>query len=285
MPSRIRQRVPHRQVWLHLAPGLVFHILTQAHNATCSASPTMLLSSTPVASLQRNFTSASRIDQNRTAAQLAAKLNSLLPAKEPSLMFSGRSIRNIIVWGNHSETMVPDLAHARVAQADGAYGMPEASTLVKAALPDEDFLTSELVETVRKRGKAIVAKRRMTPAMSGSIAVCDHLNTLHNGTKEGEFVNMGVYTDGNPYNMPPGLFFSFPCTVAPGGEWQVKAGLELDERTKHLLDASARELMMERQAAFTLCGLEIPKENVTEPAATTAPDETNGMDPTPDDVQ
>ena len=77
------------------------------------------------------------------------------PLQEPSLLFSGRNIRNIAIWGNHSDTMVPDLTHARIKDADGAYGGQQSASVV-AALHDEDFMTSELVETVRRRGKAIV---------------------------------------------------------------------------------------------------------------------------------
>eukprot|EP00045_Choanoeca_perplexa_P010353 m.104476 g.104476 ORF g.104476 m.104476 type:complete len:511 (-) comp15247_c0_seq1:1178-2710(-) len=250
--------------------------------ANPSATNALIVSACAKSLPKTNFSSLSRLDQNRTCAQVAAKLNSLLPSPEPALLFSGRSIRNIAIWGNHSDTMVPDLTHARVTDADGAYGGQHSASVV-AALHDEDFMTSELVETVRTRGKTIVAHRRMTPAMSGSKAVCDHLYNLHNGTKEGEFTNMGVYTDNNPYGVPDGLFFSFPCVIQPGGRWQVKAGLEVDERTKHLLQTSVQELVAERHAAFTLCGLSLPARGVQESRDRREDNQSNVMDASPDE--
>jgi malate dehydrogenase len=45
-----------------------------------------------------NFTALTRLDQNRAVFQVAQKLAT-----------NNRNVSNIIIWGNHSSTQVPDL--------------------------------------------------------------------------------------------------------------------------------------------------------------------------------
>lgn len=224
-----------------------------------------------------NFSCLSRLDQNRTAAQVAQKLNVAYHPEDHDLHINGRAIRNITVWGNHSDTQVPDVSHAFVINEGGIFGAG-ATAPVKALIQDKAFLTNDLMTLVRRRGKAIVRARRVTPAMSAARAIADHLRDLWFGSEPGEWSSMGVMSDGNPYGVQPGIFFSFPVRIKAGGQWSFVGGLDLDEELRDKLSTSAEELRVERDAALTLCGLPVP--------VATEPDQASqsGMDQAPDDV-
>jgi len=64
--------------------------------------------------------------------------------------------------------------------------------------------------------------------MSGAVALCDHLKDWVHGTKPGEFVSMGVYSDGKHYGIPEDLFYSFPV-ICKNGDYEIVEDLELNE--------------------------------------------------------
>lgn len=67
-------------------------------------------------------------------------------------------------------------------------------------------------QTVQKRGGAVIAARKLSSAMSAAKAACDHMKSIWQGTPEGQFVSMGVFSDGS-YNTPEGVMFSFPVNI------------------------------------------------------------------------
>lgn len=75
-----------------------------------------------------NFTCMTRLDQNRAQAQVAAHL-----AVTP------QEVRNVIIWGNHSSTQFPDVAHAYV---EGQGGV---QTPVYDAVKDDAWLKGEFI--------------------------------------------------------------------------------------------------------------------------------------------
>ena len=77
---------------------------------------------------------------------------------------------------------------------------------------------------MQKRGAAIIAARKLSSAMSAAKAICDHLRTwLVDGTPDGEYTSMAVYSNGE-YGTAPGVMFSFPCTCA-NGDYEIVQGL------------------------------------------------------------
>lgn len=52
----------------------------------------------------------------------------------------------------------------------------------------------------------------MSSAMSAAKAAADHMKDIWQGTPEGEFVSMGVMSDGS-YGIPKDVVFSFPVTI------------------------------------------------------------------------
>lgn len=173
------------------------------------------------------FHAMTRLDHNRAIAQLAQKTGTTV-----------RDITNMTIWGNHSTTQYPDLFHAKVK------GRPAIE------LVEQDWYENEYIPTVAKRGAAIIDARGASSAASAANAAIDHMHDWVLGTPEGDWVSMSVPSDGS-YGVPEGIISSFPCTCS-GGEYQIVQGLEIDDFSRGRIDASAGELMEERQAVAEL---------------------------------
>ncbi|HJS72043.1 MAG TPA: malate dehydrogenase [Acidimicrobiia bacterium] len=171
---------------------------------------------------QSNFTAMTRLDHNRAMSQLAARVGQPVS-----------SIRRMTIWGNHSGTMYPDLIHCEV---DGmsAYDLVD----------DHDWIDGDFIPTVAGRGTAIIKARGLSSAASAANAAIDHLRDWVEGTPEGDWVSMGVPSDGS-YGVPEGLISSFPC-VCRDGRWEIVQGLEIDDYSRSRIDASVAELEEER---------------------------------------
>lgn len=181
---------------------------------------------------RENFTAMTRLDQNRAQAQIAAKVG--VPV---------RQVSNLIIWGNHSSTQFPDASHA-VVEIDGK------STPAPEAVKDCSWLNSVFVETVQKRGAAVINARKMSSAMSAAKAASDHMRDWFLGTQPGKFVSMGVLSDGS-YGAPKDVVFSFPVTIK-GGKWEIVQGLEISDFASKLLDVTGKELEEERKEAIQI---------------------------------
>ncbi len=65
-----------------------------------------------------------------------------------------QDIRRVTIWGNHSSTQYPDIAHATVKGAPVSL--------------DEEWVQTVFVPTVQKRGAAVIAARKLSSAMSAA---------------------------------------------------------------------------------------------------------------------
>ncbi|KZC09015.1 Malate dehydrogenase, cytoplasmic [Dufourea novaeangliae] len=178
---------------------------------------------------RENFTAMTRLDQNRAQAALAARLNVKVD-----------KVKNVIIWGNHSSTQYPDAAHATVA-------LPSGVKPVLAAVNDEKWLNTSFVETIQKRGAAVIAARKMSSAMSAAKAAGDHMRDWWMGTNSGEWVSMGVLSDGS-YGIPKDIVFSFPVVVQ-NKQYKIVQGLPINDFARSKLTATANELEEERTEA------------------------------------
>ncbi|XP_067010237.2 malate dehydrogenase, cytoplasmic [Anabrus simplex] len=183
---------------------------------------------------RENFSAMTRLDQNRAQAQLAARLK-----------VSVDKVQNVIIWGNHSSTQFPDAAHATV---DLGSGSPVS---VESAINDNAWLTSEFVSTVQKRGAAVIAARKMSSAMSAAKAAADHMHDIWHGTKPGQYVSMGVISDGS-YDTPKDIIFSFPVVIE-NKQWKIVKGLPISAFAREKLDITGKELLEEREEAMAVC--------------------------------
>ena len=177
---------------------------------------------------RERFTSMMRLDHNRARAQLARKVASHV-----------RDVRRMTVWGNHSTTQYPDISHAMV-------GERPATELVT----DREWITDDFIPTVQKRGAAIIEARGASSAKSAASAAIDHVHDWVLGTPEGDWVSMGIASDGS-YGADEGLISGFPCTCS-GGEWKIVEGLDIDDFSRERIDASVDELKSERDAVKDL---------------------------------
>lgn len=174
------------------------------------------------------FTAMTRLDHNRAKAQIAAKLGSAVA-----------DVRKMTIWGNHSTTQYPDLFHCEVDGRNAA-----------EAVGDPGWIESDFIPTVAKRGAAIIDARGASSAASAANAAIDHIRSWHLGTPEGDWVSMGIPSDGS-YGVPEGIISSFPCTCSRG-EYSVVQGLDIDDFSRSKIDASAAELQEERDAVAEL---------------------------------
>ena len=174
------------------------------------------------------FTAMTRLDHNRALAQLARKLG--VPTTE---------ISRLAIWGNHSTTQYPSIAHATV---DGRR--------VSDLIDEQSWIGESFIPTVATRGAAIIEARGLSSAASAASAAIDHVHTWIHGTPPGDWTSAGVVSDGS-YGVPAGLICSFPVT-ASGGRYEIVQGLEIDDFSRARIDASVRELEEERDAVRSL---------------------------------
>jgi malate dehydrogenase len=177
---------------------------------------------------RERFSAMMRLDHNRAVALLANKLGR--PVSE---------VTNMTVWGNHSTTQYPDLVNAR---AGGSSAWDE--------VDDEAWIADEFIPTVAKRGAAIIEARGASSAASAANAAVDHVRDWVLGTPEGDWVSMGVPTDGS-YGVAEGIVAGLPCRCE-GGDWSVVEGLEIPEFSRTRIDASVEELKAERDSVAGL---------------------------------
>ncbi len=177
----------------------------------------------------KQFHAMTRLDHNRAISQLAAQTGT--PA---------RDVERMTIWGNHSSTQYPDIAHCRVA------GKP-ATELV-----EEGWYRETFIPTVQKRGAAIIKARGASSAASAASAALDHMRSWMLGTPDGDWVSMGVPADGS-YGISPGVVYSYPCTCRHG-QYEIVQDLAIDAFSRERLDATDRELREERAAVEELLG-------------------------------
>jgi len=176
---------------------------------------------------KERFTAMTRLDQNRAYAQLASKLGVSLT-----------EIENLVIWGNHSPTMFPDLFNATVG-----------GTKAVDAVDDMAWYENEYLPRVGKRGAEIIEARGASSAASAANAAIDHVHDWVLGA-EG-LVSMAV-PSGGQYGVPEGIVSSFPVKVTGDGSYEIVEGLEVGEFAQSKIDITVAELVGERDAVKDL---------------------------------
>ncbi|MDR3351641.1 MAG: malate dehydrogenase [Zoogloeaceae bacterium] len=175
-----------------------------------------------------NYHGMLRLDHNRALTQLAQK--------------SGRpvsSLKQLVVWGNHSPSMYADY---RFVTANG--------DSVKTLINDAAWNNDVFLPTVGKRGAAIIDARGLSSAASAANAAIDHIHDWALGSSD--WVTMGIPAPAdNGYGIPEGLVFGLPCKCE-NGSFSLIRGLELDEYSKGKIAATLKELEDERAAVADL---------------------------------
>ena len=172
-----------------------------------------------------------RLDQNRAASQLAEKAG--VPVG---------SVKKMTIWGNHSDTQYPDYKNAEIAgvSADKVIG-------------DESWFPETFIPTVAKRGGAVIKARGASSAASAANAALDTVRSLYVPTPSDDWFSAAVVSDGS-YGIPAGLVYSFPLVSRGQNNWSIVQDLTIDDDARKRLDASAAELIAERDAVKDLLG-------------------------------
>jgi malate dehydrogenase len=174
------------------------------------------------------FSAMMRLDHNRARGQLAAKAG-----------VGVAEVTNMTIWGNHSASQYPDIFHAKIAGRAAA-----------EVVSDQAWLEGDFIPTVQKRGAAVIEARGSSSAASAANAAIDHVRDWLHGTTPGDWVSMAVPSDGS-YGVPEGVLCGFPVTTS-GGSYTIVEGLEINDFSRTRIDASAAELVEEREAVAEL---------------------------------
>jgi malate dehydrogenase len=172
------------------------------------------------------FTAMTRLDENRAVAQLANKL--AVPVTE---------VNDLVVWGNHSPTMFPDLFNAKVGGQRAV-----------DAVDDMAWYENEFIPRVGKRGAEIIEARGASSAASAASAAIDHVQDWVHGADG--LRSMAVPSDGS-YGVEEGLVSSFPVRCQGGG-YAIEQGLEVGDFAREKIDRTVAELKEEREAVQRL---------------------------------
>jgi malate dehydrogenase len=167
------------------------------------------------------FTAMVRLDHNRALSQLAEKTGA-----------HSTDIKQMIIWGNHSSTQYPDIHHVSVK------GKPALAQVEQA------WYEGTFIPDVQQRGAAIIKARGASSAASAASAAIDHMRTWALGTAPGDWVSMGVPSDGS-YGIKPGVIYGYPVTCK-GGKYEIVQGLEINAFSRARMDATDKELREER---------------------------------------
>ena len=171
----------------------------------------------------RQFTAMVRLDHNRALSQLAEKTGA-----------HTTDIKHMTIWGNHSSTQYPDIHQATVK------GRPAMDQV------DQAWYENDFIPTVQQRGAAIIKARGASSAASAASAAIDHIRDWALGTPQGDWVSMGIPSDGS-YGVEPGVIFGYPVTVKDGSYTIVK-DLSINAFSQARIDATEKELREERAA-------------------------------------
>ena len=172
-----------------------------------------------------NFSAMLRLDHNRALSQVSQKVNHPVS-----------SIKQLVVWGNHSNTQYPDLNYAIATDKK-----------VTSLINDSAWIKDYFIPTVQNRGATIIAARNgLSSAASAANAIINHVQDWFFGTREDDWVSMGIPSDGS-YNSPEGVIYSFPV-ICNAGDYQIVQGLEIDDFSKQKMQESYQELLEEQEA-------------------------------------
>jgi len=177
---------------------------------------------------QDRWFAMTRLDENRAAAQLAAKAGVQVS-----------EVSNVTIWGNHSATQYPDYYNAKI----GGQSAPD-------VISDDSWAHVDFIPTVQQRGAAIIQARGASSAASAANAAIDTVRSLTNPTAEGDWNSVCVASDGS-YDTKEGLITSFPVRT-DGENWEIVQGVPINDFAREKIDLSVNELAEERSLVSDL---------------------------------
>ena len=193
------------------------------------ANTNALIGMTHANNVSQTWMAMTALDANRAKAQVSSKIN--VPISE---------INQMIIWGNHSPTMYPDLDNALVKNES-----------VSSIIKDEGWIKNDFLETVQQRGKAIIDARGASSAASAANAAIETVKATLTPTKNGDCFSAAILSDGS-YDVPEGIIYGFPLRSTKEGKIEIIQGLEINSYAKEKLEITTRELLEEKEAVSEL---------------------------------
>ena len=165
------------------------------------------------------------LDSSRAKSVIAKKTNTNVD-----------DVKNMIIWGNHSPTMYPDVENAMI---DGVSGI--------SSINDMQWVEDEFLPSVQQRGKAVIDARGASSATSAAKAALDTIIACESETEDGNCFSAAVASDG-AYDVPEGLICGYPLMTLADGSVEIKRDLVLSDYAKEKFQISIDELSSEREA-------------------------------------
>ena len=175
------------------------------------------------------FYAMTRLDQNRAIGQLVLKTGVAV-----------NSIKNMIIWGNHSSTQYPDFYNATVDERPAM-----------EVIRDKNWLLSDFISLIQQRGAAVIKARNTSSAASAANAVLDSIWSLINTTSMNDSYSVALCSQGQ-YGIDEGLIFSFPCRTIENGFVKVIEEIKHNEFGQKKLQETLDELLKEWDAVKVL---------------------------------
>lgn len=145
-------------------------------------------------------------------------------------------VKNMVIWGNHSPTMYPDIENVMI---DGKLG--------SSVIEDMDWVENSFLPTVQQRGKSVIDARGASSATSAAKAALDTIIACENTTEDGDCFSAAVASDG-AYDVPEGLICGYPLITLADGSVEIKRDIVLSDFAKEKFQLSIDELSSEREA-------------------------------------
>ena len=174
----------------------------------------------------KQFTSMMRLDHDRSLAQVANKYNTNI-----------KEVKKIIVWGNHSNTQVPDLSNAEVSGKN-----------IKDIM-NEDWYKNDFIPRIQNRGAEIIEARGSSSAASAANAAITHMRDWVSGNDD--WLSIGQISNSNPFNISEDIMFSFP-SICNEGSYEMIKDIEMSEILNDYIKVTEKELIQERDSVLDL---------------------------------
>jgi len=174
----------------------------------------------------KQFTSMMRLDHDRTKAQVALKYNTSI-----------KKVKKVIVWGNHSNTQVPDLTKAEVNGEE-----------IKEVM-NTNWYTEKFIPRIQNRGAEIIESRGLSSAASAANAAISHMRDWASGNSD--WLSIGQISSKNPYGVSEDIIFSFPSRCS-NGIFEMVSDIEISDSIKSFIEKTEKELVEERDSVLDL---------------------------------
>ena len=174
----------------------------------------------------KQFTSMMRLDHDRSLAQVANKYKTNI-----------KEVKKIIVWGNHSNTQVPDLSNAEVSGEN-----------IKNIM-NEDWYKNDFIPRIQNRGAEIIEARGSSSAASAANAAITHMRDWVSGNND--WLSIGQISNNNPFNISEDIMFSFP-SICNEGSYEMIKDIEMSEILNDYIKITEKELLQERDSVIDL---------------------------------